>query len=81
MIAARYSSVRPRPLAIPGLSAIIRALLGQFALQPASGAPPETYGEKKNHGRNDASNAHATAASSTFSSAPAMRPDGNAKTM
>jgi hypothetical protein len=62
------------------LFAIINALLGQLAVQPANGAPPDTTGEKRNHGRKAVRSTHATAASKTFSNAPARAPRGKAKT-
>src|SRR5262245_44096255 len=77
---AMYCSVVPKPLAIAGLSAIISALLGQLALQPASGPPPGTTGEKRKYGKNETTNIHATAARSAFSSVPPRRPSGKLKT-
>jgi hypothetical protein len=47
-----HGTPSPNPAASDGRSAIIRPFGGQAALQPASGAPPETTGEKKNHGMN-----------------------------
>jgi hypothetical protein len=42
----------PNEAAMFGRSAIIRPLAGQDALQPKSGPPPLTTGEKKSHGTN-----------------------------
>ena len=47
------SSARPSPAAMEGRSAIISAFVGHAALQWARGAPPLTYGEKRNQGRNE----------------------------
>jgi hypothetical protein len=49
----RISSALPSPAAMEGRSAIIRAFLGQAALQWARGEAPATYGENRNQGRKD----------------------------
>ena len=47
-----YDPSLPYEAAIVGLSVIISALVGHASLQPASGAPPPTTGEKNRYGTN-----------------------------
>ena len=63
-----------------GRSAIISAFAGHAALQWARGAPPLTYGEKRNQGRNEVNTATRGAATSSLSRGLTSLPWGKAKT-
>ena len=76
-ITAHARSV-PDQFATSGRSAIMNAFAGQAALQPASGAPPGTTGEKNSHGTNAIRKYSAYPASSSRSARPVSLPSGTA---